>query len=101
MSGRSGAGPGPVPVAVVTGAGSGIGRAVSRALAREGYRVVLAGRRRDRLEATGLDDGRSLIVPTDVRDESSVRSLFAKTKEAFRRCDLLCNNSSSAWHSCR
>ncbi len=40
------------PVVVVTGAGSGIGRAVSRRLARAGYRLAMAGRRADALEAT-------------------------------------------------
>ena len=42
-------------IAMVTGAGSGIGRHVAIALAQNGYSVVLAGRRRERLEATELE----------------------------------------------
>jgi NAD(P)-dependent dehydrogenase (short-subunit alcohol dehydrogenase family) len=84
-------------VAVVTGAGSGIGRASAVALMREGYAVVLAGRRRAALEATaseaGTPPGRSLVVPTDVAEPSSVKALFAATRDAFGRLDLLFNNA--------
>jgi NAD(P)-dependent dehydrogenase (short-subunit alcohol dehydrogenase family) len=81
-------------IAVVTGAGSGIGRQVALALLQEGYAVVLAGRRKDALEATAAGSkGRSLVAPTDVSDPTAVRALFAKTKETFGRLDLLFNNA--------
>ena len=80
-------------VAIVTGAGSGIGRAVARALARQGYAVGLAGRRQEALEETAAEGGRMLAVPTDVGDAASVANLFAKTKETFGRLDLLFNNA--------
>jgi len=84
-------------VAIVTGAGSGIGKAVALALMREGYAVVLAGRRKERLEAAALEGkssgARTLIVPTDVSDPASVKALFAKTKVSFGRLDLLFNNA--------
>ena len=87
----------PNRVAVVTGAGSGIGKAAALALLREGYRVALAGRRKERLEQVVADAGPSgagaLVVPTDVGDPESVRNLFARTKEAFGRLDLLFNNA--------
>ena len=80
--------------AVVTGAGSGVGRAVAIALAREGYRVVLAGRRRDALEdAARAAASRMLVVPTDVGDPAAVRELFARTKAEFGRVDVLFNNA--------
>jgi len=80
--------------AVVTGAGSGVGRAVALALAREGYRVVLAGRRRDALEdAARAAASRTLVVPTDVGDPAAVRELFARTKAEFGRVDVLFNNA--------
>ena len=84
-------------VAIVTGAGSGIGKAAALALLREGYRVALAGRRKEMLERAVADAGpagsRALAVPTDVGDPQSVRALFARTKEAFGRLDVLFNNA--------
>jgi len=84
-------------VAVVTGAGSGIGKAVALGLLREGYAVILAGRRAENLErvrAEAVSEGeRALTVPTDVRDPHAVRALFAKTVSAFGRLDLLFNNA--------
>jgi NAD(P)-dependent dehydrogenase (short-subunit alcohol dehydrogenase family) len=83
-------------VAIVTGAGSGIGRSVALALLREGYAVALAGRRKEMLEAVAKEapaGARALVVPTDVGNPAAVRALFAKTKEAFGRLDLLFNNA--------
>jgi NAD(P)-dependent dehydrogenase (short-subunit alcohol dehydrogenase family) len=84
-------------IAVVTGAGSGVGRAVALALLTDGYSVALAGRRKEALEATvaanKAPQSRTLVVPTDVGDPASVRALFAKTKDAFGRLDLLFNNA--------
>jgi NAD(P)-dependent dehydrogenase (short-subunit alcohol dehydrogenase family) len=84
-------------IAIVTGAGSGIGRAASVALLREGYSVVLAGRRVDALQRTIVEAGpagaRALAVPTDVSDPASVQALFDRTKAVFGRLDLLFNNA--------
>ena len=83
-------------VAIVTGAGTGIGKAVTLALLRDGYRVALAGRRREPLEQTAGQSGepaRALVVPTDVSDAASVQALFARVKERFGRLDLLFNNA--------
>jgi NAD(P)-dependent dehydrogenase (short-subunit alcohol dehydrogenase family) len=84
-------------IAIVTGAGSGIGKAVAIALAREGYSMVLSGRRKGPLDAAALEvehaNSHALVVPADVTDPAAVRELFAKTKEAFGRLDLLFNNA--------
>jgi len=84
-------------VAIVTGAGSGVGRAVGLVLLSEGYHVALAGRRKDALEQVAGEAGparsRALVVPTDVRDPEAIRALFAQTKSAFGRLDLLFNNA--------
>ncbi|WP_151639333.1 SDR family oxidoreductase [Noviherbaspirillum aerium] len=84
-------------VAVVTGAGSGIGKSVALTLARNGYAVVFAGRRRDALEAAiaelGGDTFQAIAVPTDVTDPASVTALFESAKEKFGRVDVLFNNA--------
>jgi NAD(P)-dependent dehydrogenase (short-subunit alcohol dehydrogenase family) len=84
-------------IALVTGAGSGIGRAVSLALNSAGYSVVLAGRRNAELEGTAAmaerRHGSMIAVPTDITQPDAVSALFARTKEAFGRLDLLFNNA--------
>src|SRR5215468_1127999 len=84
-------------VAVVTGAGTGIGKAVALALMKEGYAAVFAGRRKDKLEEAASEGkasgAKGLVVPTDVSDPAAIRALFARTKEAFGRLDVLFNNA--------
>lgn len=88
-------------VAIVTGAGSGIGRATALGLVQAGYRVVLAGRRREALDETvrfaaAQGDGNDLpmlVCPTDVGDASSVRNLFEQAVATYGRVDLLFNNA--------
>src|SRR5580704_4885987 len=84
-------------VALVTGGGSGIGKASALALAREGFAVVVAGRRPEPLDAVVAEieglQGKALGVATDVSDPASVEALFAKTKATFGRLDVLFNNA--------
>ena len=88
-------------VAMVTGAGSGVGRASALALAREGYALVLVGRRVEALGETAAEIGAepgsggspSLAVSADVGDPAAVQDVFAKTKERFGRLDVLFNNA--------
>jgi NAD(P)-dependent dehydrogenase (short-subunit alcohol dehydrogenase family) len=95
-------------IAVVTGAGSGIGKATAVALFADGWHVVFAGRRLDRLEqavaeatdvrrdtTTNASNAipRALAVQTDVTQQDSVRNLFAQTRATFGRLDLLFNNA--------
>jgi NAD(P)-dependent dehydrogenase (short-subunit alcohol dehydrogenase family) len=80
-------------VAVVTGAGSGIGREVTRALLRAGYRVALAGRREDALRETVSGADAAIAVPTDVADPTAVRALFVRVLDEFGRVDVLFNNA--------
>jgi NAD(P)-dependent dehydrogenase (short-subunit alcohol dehydrogenase family) len=86
----------PGKAVLVTGAGSGIGQAAALALLREGHRVALAGRRRERLEETAAQSAageRALVVPADVSDPASVKDLFAATVAAFGRLDVVFNNA--------
>jgi NAD(P)-dependent dehydrogenase (short-subunit alcohol dehydrogenase family) len=89
----------PHKVAIVTGAGTGIGKRSALALLQDGYAVVLAGRRAERLEETAKaaesSGAPTLVVPTDVGDPESVRALFRKTMEAFGRLDVVFNNAGS------
>lgn len=84
-------------VALITGAGSGIGRAVALALQNAGYSCVLAGRRKPELEKTAqaasADGGKMLAVAADVTDPVAVNMLFARTKDAFGRLDVLFTNA--------
>ena len=84
-------------IAVVTGAGSGIGRASSLALLKKGYKVALAGRRKDALDETakmaGNNTPNALAVPTDVTKRDDIVALFAKVKATFGRLDLVFNNA--------
>ncbi|MFO0804390.1 MAG: SDR family oxidoreductase [Gemmataceae bacterium] len=85
-------------IALVTGAGSGVGRAAAVALARDGFTLVLAGRREDALRQTAamIPGDRTLVVPTNVSDPAAVRELFAKVQAAFGRLDLLFNNAGTS-----
>jgi NAD(P)-dependent dehydrogenase (short-subunit alcohol dehydrogenase family) len=84
-------------IALVTGAGTGVGRGAALALMKAGFTVVLAGRRKEKLEEVAKEGaahgGKSLVVPTDIADPASIKALFAKTKETFGRLDVLFNNA--------
>ena len=84
-------------VAVVTGGGSGVGKAIAKALARQGANIVVADFDVPRMEKTvedvlKLDSCESAIaLPTDIRSDSSVRSLVRDSLKAMGRVDILIN----------
>ncbi len=84
-------------VAVITGGGTGIGKATALAFIKDGYRVVITGRRAEPLDETikaaDVDSSRMIGVPADVGNPEAVKALFAKTKSAFGRIDVLFNNA--------
>ncbi|MCX2721406.1 SDR family oxidoreductase [Roseibium salinum] len=85
-------------IALVTGGGTGVGKAMSRALCAEGWRVVIAGRRKDVLTATAAElatetGGEMTGIAADVGDPQSVRALFDEIERTFGRLDLLVNNA--------
>ncbi|MES2151839.1 MAG: SDR family oxidoreductase [Pseudomonadota bacterium] len=81
--------------ALVTGAGSGIGRQVAIALAAEGARVVLAGRRIAELQQTGIEienrGGSYLVVETDITSEAAVSALLGEALAGRSRLDIAVN----------
>ncbi len=77
--------------AVVTGASSGIGAATARALAGDGFHVVCAARRRDRIEELAAEIGGTAVV-CDVTDDESVRALA----DSVESVDVLVNNAGGA-----
>ena len=78
--------------AVVTGASSGIGAASARALAADGFHVVCAARREDRIVALAEEIGGRAVV-CDVTDTASVEALAA----SVRSIDVLLNNAGAAF----
>jgi NADP-dependent 3-hydroxy acid dehydrogenase YdfG len=84
-------------VALITGASSGIGKSAAKTLAREGVRVALAARRKDKLRQ--LEDhiesegGIALVVETDVTDEDDVQETIEEIQDSFGRLDILVNSA--------
>ena len=79
-------------VALVTGASSGIGEATARALARQGAKVAIAARRRDRLEALGAEiDG--LVIEADIADRDQAIEAVRRTVAELGRLDTVVNNA--------
>lgn len=90
------------PVVLITGALTGIGRAAALAFAREGSRIVIAGRRDDagrqletELRALGVEVA---FILADVRHEDEVRSLVDQAVERFGRLDAAVNNAGTEGH---
>lgn len=81
-------------IGIVTGAGSGIGRACAIALAREGARVALVGRRKDRVESLAEEIGDSaLAISADVSKPGEIRRLINETLSRFGGLTFLLNNA--------
>jgi NAD(P)-dependent dehydrogenase (short-subunit alcohol dehydrogenase family) len=84
-------------VAIVIGGTSGIGRAAAVAYAREGARVVVAGRRAAEGEETmrllGAQGGEGFFVKTDVSKAAQVKELVERTLQKFGRLDIAFNNA--------
>ncbi|WP_087973132.1 SDR family oxidoreductase [Oceanobacillus rekensis] len=84
--------------AIVTGASSGIGTAIAQYLAQEGANVIVAARRKDKLEAivtqiNSSGKGKALGIPTDVSNQEKVDSMVKKAIEAFGDIDIYVNNA--------
>jgi len=83
--------------AIVTGAGTGVGKAISKALLAQGFKIALVGRRKDVIEAAAKEvdpSGRNvLVLSADIGDAAAVAAAFEKVKADWGRLDLLVNNA--------
>jgi NAD(P)-dependent dehydrogenase (short-subunit alcohol dehydrogenase family) len=83
--------------AIVTGGGTGIGRAIALAMAREGAKVAVAARKRERLEevaqAIRQAGGEALVVVCDVTKEADARKAVGEAEHAFGLVNVLVNNA--------
>lgn len=84
-------------IAIITGGGSGIGRGLALALAEEGVRIVVCGRRVSRLEETvqavQMQGGEAQFIQADVSIEEDVERLVKFTLDQYGQIDILVNNA--------
>ncbi|GAB2548829.1 SDR family oxidoreductase [Rufibacter soli] len=85
-------------IALVTGASSGIGRATAVQLAQNGYKVIITGRRQEKLQELAQEIGPDSVYPLlfDVRDREVVRQALASLPQEWRAIDVLVNNAGNA-----
>lgn len=82
--------------AVITGGGTGIGAAIARALAVEGAKLTLIGRRREKLEQVAVALGDVVTAPADVTDRAAIDAAFAEARAAHGPITILVNNAGAA-----
>lgn len=88
-------------IALVTGASAGFGEAIAEKFAAEGWRVIINGRRKERLDALAADlekrfNTSVLVVPFDVRDANEVESMLDGIPEEWKQVEVLVNNAGLA-----
>ena len=77
--------------AVITGAGSGVGAATALALAKQGWRIALVGRRGEVLEAVAAKIPGALVCPCDIGDAEAVAAMGARVLAEFGSVEVLVN----------
>jgi NAD(P)-dependent dehydrogenase (short-subunit alcohol dehydrogenase family) len=83
----------PAPVTVITGGGTGVGAALARLLTERGHKVVIAGRRKDPLDAVAADTGATVVVG-DLSNEKGAKGLIDAAVAAHGKIDnLVLNNT--------
>jgi len=83
-------------IVLITGASAGFGAAIARRFAADGVRLILAGRRVERLQALAAELGNSHVLALDVRDRAAVEAAIAGLPPDFAAIDLLVNNAGLA-----
>jgi serine 3-dehydrogenase (NADP+) len=82
-------------VVLITGASAGIGAATALAFDKEGCRVALASRRKDKMESLAINMHNSFVIPVDLADVDQARKMVDSVVEHFGRIDILINNAAS------
>jgi len=77
--------------AVITGAGSGVGAATALALAKQGWRLALVGRRREALESVAAQAGGAVVCPCDIGDAEAVTAMSARVLKELGDVEVLVN----------
>jgi NADP-dependent 3-hydroxy acid dehydrogenase YdfG len=80
-----------VKTAVITGAGSGVGAATALALAKQGWRVALVGRRREPLESVAAQLNGAIVCPCDIADATAVAAMGVRVLAEFGTVEVLVN----------
>src|SRR5690554_5786852 len=87
-------------IVLITGATSGIGAATAKVLSKEGYKLILCGRRKERLaalkQALIKENTAVTTLAFDVRDSSAVENAFDSLPEEWQQIDVLINNAGNA-----
>jgi short-subunit dehydrogenase len=84
-------------VIIITGASSGIGLATAKLLAKNGAKVVLVSRSKEKLERLSRELPGSLAVPADMTEISEIKGMVEQAKEHFGRIDILINNAGQGY----
>lgn len=82
--------------AFVTGATSGFGEAIARKLSASGYKLIILGRRKQRLEILAKELGNTHIIQADVRDKEAIFKALEDLPSEFNDIEILVNNAGLA-----
>lgn len=86
-------------IVIITGASSGIGEATVKLLSKNGAKVVLAARSKEKLEKLSSQLPNSFVVVTDMQDENQIKELVKQTIKHFGRVDIVINNAGRGYDS--
>jgi meso-butanediol dehydrogenase/(S,S)-butanediol dehydrogenase/diacetyl reductase len=84
-------------VALITGGGTGLGVAIAQRFVKDGAKICISGRRREKLEQTArtLPEGSVIVCPGDVSKEADVKRMVAETVKFGGKLDVLVNNAAT------
>lgn len=84
-------------IAIVTGASSGIGMATAKILSKNGAKVILVARSKEKLDKLSKELPESFVIKTDMTKENQIKEMVRLTYEHFKRIDILINNAGQGY----